>query len=450
MLTPLITITLSYISGLILGCGFLYFPVTITALMLSGLAISILLTRKKKLSLRHVLIISASCSLGAVFYVASAAYFPENHYNRTIVFDKEKHEVFGRIITPLDRDPGRTSFIIKAQKIDNTPISGKMRVSARDEKISAGYGDLVRLSGLIFQPTGFANPKGFYYPEHLARQGVYANVSVRDAGGVELIRPGKGIFRTIQDWRENIRQSIRDKTTGPGSAIMQAMVLGEEGGLTDEVRDRFMAAGVTHILSISGSHLGLVALLCFGLIRGMLFLLPEKQYNRLTIHADPKKIAAWLTIPPVVFYALLAGGQIATLRSLVMILAAMTALVLDRENSLMRSLAAAALLILAASPQALFDISFQLSYISVLSIGYVVTLSNELSIQAKGLFGKIRNSADLSRNIPGRKSRHRPARGVLFQPVLFCRHYFEHAHRPFRGRGDRAARAAFRHPVAVY
>jgi competence protein ComEC len=126
-----------------------------------------------------------------------------------------------------------------------------------------------------------------------------------------------------------------------------------------------------------------------------MLLMPERFYHRLTIHADPKKIAAWLTFPLVIFYTALAGGQVATIRSLMMISAALAALILDRENGLMHSLATAALLILIVSPQAVFDISFQLSYISVLSIGYVVTLWNSLQVKAEGVFRKLRNSAVL-------------------------------------------------------
>ena len=49
-------------------------------------------------------------------------------------------------------------------------------------------------------------------------------------------------------------------------------------------------------------------------------LLPESRYHRLTLYADPKKIAALITLPLVIFYTLLAGGQMATVRSLVMIM----------------------------------------------------------------------------------------------------------------------------------
>ena len=306
------------------------------------------------------------------------------YYTRRISVDREAHELTGAISSPLDRNPDRTAFVMELSAIDGAPVSGDVRVSVREELSSLGYGDLVRINGKMREPGSFLNPGGFDYAAYLAQNGIFATVSVRTGGDITLVKRGTGVFRTVQDWRERIRQAFLAETKGPGSAILQAMVLGEEGGLMDELRDRFQSAGVTHIISISGSHLGMVALLCFGLMRGLLFLLPEAAYHRLTLHADPGKIAAWFTLPLVIFYTLLAGGQMATVRSLIMITAGLAALLLDREHALMHSLTLAALLILVHSPQALFDISFQLSYLSVLVIGYVVSLWNDIGIEAAG------------------------------------------------------------------
>ncbi len=389
---PIIPLTLAYITGLLLGHGFLYFPYSTGVLLIVGIVLSVILTWLDKLTLRRTVLIIVPCLIGMAAYLYSAAWFPPDHYTRHFTPDKETHEVIGKITSPLDRDPDRTGFVLDLHDIDGTRVSGKVRVSVREELSSVGYGDVIRVTGKLFEPGGYNNPRGFDYPAFLARSGIYYTISVKNAEMIKVLQQGTGIFRTIQDWRERIRQAFLSSTSGDGSAILQAMVLGEEGRLTDELRDRFMAAGVTHIISISGSHLGMVAVLCFGLIRWLLFMMPERFYHRLTLHTDPKIIAAWLTLPLIVFYTLLAGGQMATVRSLIMISAGLLALILDRENALMHALALAALFILIASPQAIFDISFQLSFISVLVIGYVVSLWNELRFKAGTVFQKIRNS----------------------------------------------------------
>ena len=88
---------------------------------------------------------------------------------------------------------------------------------------------------------------------------------------------------------------------------------------------------------------------------------------------------AWLTLQRIspLLHALSRRPWLAIVHSKPVVdhrLAGLAALSLDREHALMHSLALAALVILAFSPQALFDITFQLSYLSVLVIGYVVLL----------------------------------------------------------------------------
>lgn len=395
MSSPLVLITLSYIFGLTAGHGFLYFPLSLALLAAAALTVAILLYRAENISLRGIIISSISLLAGWSYYLYSSNHFPGDHYTRFLSPDKRNHTVVGKIVSALDRDLGRTSFIIDINKIDGMVSSGRMRATVRDDAGHIGYGDVIAAEGRLFSPQGFKNPGAFGYTAYLARQGIYGILSVKDASMLVVLEPGKGLFRYIQDLRERIRIAFISSTTGPGSAILQAMVLGEEAGLTDEIRSRFMAAGVTHILSISGSHLGLVALLCFGLVRSILLLLSERAYHTITLHIDPKKIAAFITILPVTFYALLAGGQTATMRSLIMIFFVLIAVILDRQSQIMHSLAASALLLLIASPQSIFDISFQLSYISVLSVGYVVLLWNEIRPKTEKRFQKFRDSVVL-------------------------------------------------------
>ena len=339
---PVISITLAYIAGLLFGHGFLYFPSSVCILAILGILTAVVFIWIDKLTLRRFLLFVIPGIIGMAAYIASVAWFPSDHYTRVFAPDTAKHQISGTIASPLDRDPDKTGFALELSKIDNTPVTGRIRVSIREEVSTIGYGDSIRFSGKFFEPRGSSNPGGFDYPAYLARSGIFYTVSVKNAEKIEIVSSGAGIFRKIQDWRERIRQAFLTSTTGPGSAILQAMTLGEEGGLTDDMRDRFMAAGVTHIISISGSHLGMVAIICFGLIRFVLRLLPERYYHRLTIATDPKKIAACLTLPILIFYTLLAGGQIATIRSLIMLTAALTAILLDRENALIHAIALAA------------------------------------------------------------------------------------------------------------
>ncbi len=395
MRKSIILFALAYITGLLLGHGFFYFPFATIIAAAAMSSTAVLFGRRSRLPFSTLFIILAICLIGMAAYITSAGWVPRDHYSESRPFDKETHTITGTITSSLDRNPDRTGFDLGLQSIDNKTVSGSIRVSVREEITHLGYGDTVFFSAKLLEPGAYANPGGFDYPAHLARNGIYRVASVKSEDCIQVLSQGTGLFRRIQDWRERIRHAFLASIIGPGSAILQAMVIGEEGGMTDELRDWFMAAGVTHIISISGSHLGMVALLCFGLIRGIMLMLPEQWYHRLTLMTDPKKIAAWITLPLMLFYTLLAGGQMATIRSLIMISAGLLALILDRENALLHSLVIAALLILAISPQAILDISFQLSFISVLVIGALVSTWNDLVTRAETRLERLRQGTFL-------------------------------------------------------
>lgn len=390
---PIIPLTLALVAGILLGQAFLHFPWSTLGLAITLAAACIALCSAGRIGVRQVLVLAAGTAAGMTLLAAGTAYVPASHDRALSLTDGTARELTGRISSPLDRDTGRTAFALALDSIDGNDASGTVRISVREETRAVGYGDRVSLTGRAHAPRGYRNPGGFDYPAYLARHGIHAVLSLRSGADIRVLERGSGVLRAIQDLRERIRQSMLGSLAGDGAAILLAMTIGEEGSITDDLRERFMAAGVTHIISISGSHLGMVAVICFWLVRNALFLLPERAYHRLTIHADPKKIAALVSVIPVCFYAFLAGGQVATIRSLIMILAGLSALALDREGDLLSALAIAALITLIPDPQALFDISFQLSYLSVLSIAFVVSTWNTLELKPASRTGKLLNSA---------------------------------------------------------
>ncbi len=376
MPVPLVLFALALITGILLGQAFLFVPWSTAVLFLALLAAGILRTRTTGRPLRLAMTASCAALLGCLLLTFSALHVPADHYSRTIEQEGSVREVSGRIASPLDRSGDRVAFLVDVASIDGRSASGDLSVTVRDDLPAYGRGDRVRMTGKISPPRSSRNPGGFDYRAYLARRSIHAVMAVRKGADVVIESTGTGPLRRIDDIRERIRQAFLRSTHGDASAVLRAMVLGDNSGLSEDLRQRFMNAGVTHILSISGSHLGLVAVLCFWTLRNVLFLLPERTYHRITLSMDPRKAAALATVVPVAFYTLLAGAEVATVRSLIMITAGMAALVLDRGHHLLSTLALAALISLVPDPQALFDISFQLSYLSVAAILFVVNTGN--------------------------------------------------------------------------
>jgi competence protein ComEC len=363
---PLLPVVTGFLLGLCLGAGLPYFPFTLTALFL--LAAGIVLWRRP----REAGLLLLAIPIGALHFLWQTLPVPADHLSRLLT--EEAVLIEGVVDRPPFHRPDRVVLTLDVRRIESAghlqPASGRVRVTVQASELPVGYGDVVRLETKLRPPRGFRNFRAFDFEAYLAREGIAAVGSVREHEAMEILaQEGNPFLRAVFAWRETIRQGIAGSLSGPPAALLQALAVGEDGAVTEEMREAFMRAGVTHILSISGSHLGLLLIVCFAMVRWGIRLLPSRVILRLTLRVNPNKLAGLLAIPPVAFYALLAGGEVPTIRSLVMILLVLAALLLDREEDLLNSLALAALLILVWDPQALFDISFQLSFLSVLAIG---------------------------------------------------------------------------------
>lgn len=390
-MTPLIYITLSFISGIILGSIFLYFPFSSSVFSAVLIILVLILTKETRIK---SLILCLFFISGTFYYVISATRLPEGHISN---FVGENAVVLkGRVPAPPSNSTDRKAFYLDVEGIYSSekpsPASGRVKLSGNINSYIQ-YGDQILVRVKLKKPKGFHNPGGYDLEDALARDKVYTVGWIKDEDITVLGFKGYPFFRKIYDAREDIRKAIESSLGEESSYILQSMVIGEERGLSDEIRDAFMDSGTTHILSISGSHLGLLAFLIYNIIRLSILWLPSNLLLRLTLYTSPSKIAAFLTMPPVILYTIIAGGQVATIRSLIMILVYLFAILIEREDRLLNSLAFAAIIILLLNPQDLFDISFQLSYGSILSIGYVLDWwkgreKSPIEIEEKGIIPK--------------------------------------------------------------
>jgi len=291
--------------------------------------------------------------------------------------EREKVQLTGWVSSPVRHMRDRSVFLLQGERIQGeqgeVKIRGKIKLSVYDLDTQIHYGDRIQIQTRLKKPRGLINPGGFNYQRYQIQQGIIARGSIQSSLDIKKIGlSGNPLIRSMAHFREHLRTAALSTLDGSDVAIFLAMILGERGGLTQEIRERFMASGTTHILSISGSHLGFVALVSFFLFRKLLMLLPASVFLRMGIYCIPTQGAALFTLFPVTFYAFLAGGEVATLRALLMILFSMMAIFFQRADSLFNTFAIAILAILLWNPQALFDISFQLSYLSVFIILLVI------------------------------------------------------------------------------
>jgi competence protein ComEC len=138
----------------------------------------------------------------------------------------------------------------------------------------------------------------------------------------------------------------------------------------DEMRAAFMKTGVTHLLSVSGSHFGMLFLLVFAAFKGFfMYALPMRLLNRITLHVTPSEASAMAALPIITAYLLVSGMEAPSVRSFVMILLFLAGILLGRKSRWRVGLSLAAFVIVLADPDAIYSVSFILSFLAVLSIG---------------------------------------------------------------------------------
>lgn len=225
----------------------------------------------------------------------------------------------------------------------------------------------------------FKNPGGFDYEQYLNRQGIYAAGFIANEAGIVLLRAKSAMSLKLQleSFRMYLKRIIDENAPSPQREIITAMTIGDQNEIPADIRDNFNKTGTSHILSISGLHIGMVAATAFFLITVLL-----KSSEYLMLRFTIVKLAAVAAFLLVLLYAFIAGIGVTVIRSALMALVFLIALILGKQRDLYNTLALSGLIILVVAPQALFDISFQLSFVAVLAIIYVVPRFSNLSFQS--------------------------------------------------------------------
>lgn len=263
----------------------------------------------------------------------------------------------------VDGVPARALLDIDA--VSGDPVGARLALSIGQGPVPFRPGDRLRLRTRLALPQGLANP-GRPDPDLATRtQGIEVIAFVRRATDIELLEVGSwwSPRRLAAEAHVKMAAAI-DRGVAPGrAALLRAVVLGERNAGGPEVEAGFRAAGAVHALSVSGLHLTAVAGLAFLLLWRALLLWPPLAL-RLRIEA----LSALVAMALVLFYVLVTGEAVATQRSALMAVLGLGAVALRRFPSLTNAIAVAAMVMLATGPLLLLDVSFQLSFVSVLAL----------------------------------------------------------------------------------
>lgn len=166
-----------------------------------------------------------------------------------------------------------------------------------------------------------------------------------------------------ENWRQIMRERFIRGLRGDASGLATALVVGLRGDLSERAEAEIRAAGLAHILAISGLHIGMVTGALFFLVRLLGAWVPAVSL-RLPMH----RIAALCALLGALAYFTISGGSVPTQRATIVVALAMGAILLSRRPFSLRSVGFAALLVLVLQPSTLVTASFQMSFAAVIGL----------------------------------------------------------------------------------
>jgi competence protein ComEC len=179
-----------------------------------------------------------------------------------------------------------------------------------------------------------------------------------------------------QRWLEQTRGALELATrhaapSEAAAALFLTLSAGLRATLDEKVEASFARSGLAHILSVSGLHVAALAFVLFEMARRLATRVPGRLFRRI----DPRSVAGPLSLPLVWAYVAFTGGQPPAIRSALMCSVVLASYALRRRPHAVNTLCCAAAMMIAVDPSSLFDLSLQLSF---LSVGALVLLTPAL------------------------------------------------------------------------
>ncbi len=282
-----------------------------------------------------------------------------------MALDGQEIVVTGLIVDLPEQNERQTRFDFRVIQADQK-LPSILRLSwyFPDQLIKSGqyWTLLVKLK----RPHGNLNPGGFDYERWLLTQAIGATGYVRPGQKPVLLGRESAWFNGAV-WRQTIGDGLTELLpNSPSLALLKALTIGDGSQISPHEWDVFRKTGTTHLVVISGSHIGLVA--------GLAYLLVFRIWARVGVLLwSPQTLSALVAMVVAVFYSSLAGFSIPVQRAMVMLIVVMLTLILQRHSRPFNTLAIALFAVLIFDPLAILSVGFWLSFLAVSLIVYVVS-----------------------------------------------------------------------------
>ncbi|MEJ2307685.1 MAG: DNA internalization-related competence protein ComEC/Rec2 [Gammaproteobacteria bacterium] len=240
------------------------------------------------------------------------------------------------------------------------PFAGRIRLSWYAHEQALHPGDCGRLSVRLFQPRGFRNPGAMDYERWLFQQDLLARGYVRESTANRLEASGD---LSADAFRDRLRAQVLALDSPAATPVYLALLIGDRSLLDDASWQLFRQTGTSHLVAISGLHIGLVAMLAWWLCERL-----WRYAGSMPLRVPSPVAAACCAMIAAFLYAAMAGFAIPTQRALMMTLVVVAAVLARRNSGGLQALGVALIAVLVLDPGSIHSAGFWLSFAAVTSI----------------------------------------------------------------------------------
>ena len=255
----------------------------------------------------------------------------------------------------------KKTILIRSGSTKNYPIRN-IKCTGKEEKInSLREGMHVRLEGMLVLPEFPRNPGQFN--RRIYESGKKIDFYLENPTVLEVKEQRSSVREVVEIWKTEMMNRCEKIYPDVEAGILEAMLFGEKRELSGNIKELYQAAGISHVLVISGLHISLLALAVAGILRRLGF---------------PMPVWVILSVGVLAGYGILIGQPTTAVRALLMFFVLQGARLLGRSYDLLSALAFAGILMLLDNPDLILDGGCRLSFCAVIGVGWYVSEKNKI------------------------------------------------------------------------
>lgn len=329
------------------------------------------LANKKLLSATLSIVAALFCA-GFVFSVIESRPIAPNRIARLqdegIIAPGEPVELTGALTGQPEPAPDSFYLTLQVERISfkgsERDASGTVLLLAhtQDEQVRREFGDLelrhgarVRVMTTLDRDQRFRNPGALPLTEYLERKGYDATGVVKSPMLIERLDDERVFLPLawLYEWRQRVEKEFARTFSLETAGVLQAALLGNRYNISRGAAERFRSGGTFHVLVISGLQIAFIG--------GLVIFITRRLTRRKALQFGIAAAFMWA-------YTIAVGADPSVARSALMFTLVVLAPVVWRSANSLNIVGGAALALLVWQPEGLFDPSFQLTFLSVLSI----------------------------------------------------------------------------------